>query len=83
MMRIKCKNIEANLIKFNDFRFRIKPHVDVGRKMILCRVGGAFGVTDQATRLFTLLYCRLHPSVLQSFYYSSIQTHIQHEISSC
>jgi hypothetical protein len=51
--------------------------------IILYHVGGAFGVTDQATRLFTLLGCRLHPSVLQSFYYSSIQTHIQHEISSC
>jgi hypothetical protein len=25
MMRISCKNIEADLMKFNDFIFRIKP----------------------------------------------------------
>jgi hypothetical protein len=50
---------------------------------ILYRVDGTCRVTYYATRLFTLLYCRLHPSVLQSFYYSAIRTHTQHEISSC
>jgi hypothetical protein len=69
----KEKRMSANIREwFHNF----SPYVALIIKQIICIytyctvLGVLVGFTDYTTQLFTIFYCRLHGSVLQSFHYS-------------